>query len=167
MMSAVTVAFFESGRQGMQLMRFLRLRRRLPQSEGCDLPAIPSITVATAGGLGGGRWASTGHRTRLSDAHVTAVVLSERRRRNHEREVGMGAQRSDFLLLVTLAAAVVCVTAAFGQAVTPAVGPAGSAAQSAIPDFSGIWSHPYFPGFEPPASGPGPLTNRLRLSGRA
>src|ERR1700693_2189615 len=44
---------FRERTQGMQLIRFLRLRKRLPQSEGCDLPAIPSITVATAGGLGG------------------------------------------------------------------------------------------------------------------
>ena len=84
----------------------------------------------------------------------------------HERKVAMGARRRGFLLSATLAAAV-SVTAAFGQAVTPAAGPSGSAAQSAapIPDFSGIWSHPYWPGFEPPASGPGPVTNRLRLRG--
>ena len=79
----------------------------------------------------------------------------------------MGVRRRDFLLLATLAAAAASVTAAFGQAVTPAVGPTGSGAQSAasIPDFSGVWSHPYWPGFEPPASGPGPVTNRLRLRG--
>ena len=79
----------------------------------------------------------------------------------------MGVRRRDFLLLATLAAAAASVTAAFGQAVTPAVGPTGSGAQSAasIPDFSGIWSHPYWPGFEPPASGRGPVTNRLRLRG--
>src|SRR5262245_50296508 len=34
-----------------------------------------------------------------------------------------------------------------------------------VPDFSGLWSHPYLPGFEPPASGPGPVTNRSRLRG--
>jgi hypothetical protein len=79
----------------------------------------------------------------------------------------MGVRRCDFLLLATLTAAAASVTAAFGQTVTPAVGPGGGGAQSAasIPDFSGIWSHPYWPGFEPPASGPGPVTNRLRLRG--
>src|SRR5258705_6222746 len=41
-----------------------------------------------------------------------------------------------------------------------AFGPA-EAAQS-TPDFSGIWSHPSFPGFEPPASGPGPVVNKSR-----
>jgi hypothetical protein len=38
----------------------------------------------------------------------------------------------------------------------------GEATAPHIPDFSGIWAHPYFPGFEPPASGPGPITNRSR-----
>jgi len=46
----------------------------------------------------------------------------------------------------------------------------GSIAQTAapIPDFSGVWSHPFLTGFEPPASGPGPVTNRSRRrDGRA
>jgi len=43
--------------------------------------------------------------------------------------------------------------------ITP-LGPT-QAAQS-TPDFSGIWSHPSFPGFEPPASGPGPVRNTKR-----
>ena len=43
--------------------------------------------------------------------------------------------------------------------------PAGSAAQSAgVPDFSGIWAHLSFPDVEPPVSGPGPITNRSRVS---
>ena len=33
---------------------------------------------------------------------------------------------------------------------------------ASIPDFSGIWSHPSFPGFEPPPSGPGPVVNKSR-----
>jgi len=43
--------------------------------------------------------------------------------------------------------------------------PAGSATQgaAAIPDLSGIWAHPFLTGFEPPASGPGPVRNRSRL----
>jgi hypothetical protein len=54
---------------------------------------------------------------------------------------------------------------ALGQDVPLSGGPASSGTQgsASIPDFSGIWSHPYFPGIEPPASGPGPVTNRLRL----
>jgi hypothetical protein len=79
----------------------------------------------------------------------------------------MGVQRHDFFSLAILVAGAASVTAAFGQTVMPAVGPTGSGTQSAasIPDFSGIWSHPYWPGLEPPASGRGPVTNRLRLPG--
>ena len=68
----------------------------------------------------------------------------------------------NFLTLVTLAAAVA--TPALGQTATPVAGPAGGATHDAasIPDFSGIWNHPSFPWFEPPASGPGPVTNRSR-----
>jgi hypothetical protein len=74
----------------------------------------------------------------------------------------MTLQRRDFLLVVTVAAAVA--TPAFGQAVAQTVAPAGSATQSiaSTPDFSGIWIHPYFPGVEPPASGPGPVLNKSR-----
>jgi hypothetical protein len=39
----------------------------------------------------------------------------------------------------------------------------GQAVATAIPDFSGIWSHPSLPGFEPPVSGPGPVLNKSRL----
>src|SRR5579864_936759 len=77
----------------------------------------------------------------------------------------MNVQRRIFLLLGTLAAAEAAATPGLGQAVPPVVGPAVSGTQStvSIPDFSGIWGHPYWPGFEPPASGPGPVTNRSRL----
>src|ERR1700723_3148519 len=78
----------------------------------------------------------------------------------------MNVRRRDFLPLVTL------VAAAAAAAATPAAGPAGEAAVPAnssvpqiaasIPDFSGIWVHPYFPGIEPPASGPGPVLNKTR-----
>jgi hypothetical protein len=64
--------------------------------------------------------------------------------------------RRDFLLLVATATA--AATAAFGQTAAPANAPS-------IPDFSGIWAHPYLTGFEPPASGPGPVTNRARRNG--
>jgi hypothetical protein len=64
----------------------------------------------------------------------------------------------------------------FGQEAAPRpnadpsafVGPGGAGATdgtqnvASVPDFSGIWAHPYFPGFEPPASGPGPIVNRSR-----
>lgn len=74
----------------------------------------------------------------------------------------MGARRRDFLLLVTMASAISIPV--WAQGVPPAVGPAASSARTAasIPDFSGTWAHPYLTGFEPPASGPGPVQNRSR-----
>ena len=64
-----------------------------------------------------------------------------------------------FVILTTAA-----VTPAFAQAATPAAVSAGTAAHGAasIPDFSRVWNHPAFPWFEPPASGPGPITNLSR-----
>src|SRR5258708_3265062 len=67
----------------------------------------------------------------------------------------------DFLLFVAMATA----AAMPAMAQTPsAAGPAGSETHSAasIPDFSRVWNHPAFPWFEPPASGPGPVTNKSR-----
>src|SRR5882672_1155456 len=67
----------------------------------------------------------------------------------------------DFLLFVAMATA----AAMPAMAQTPAaVGPAGSEAHRAapIPDFSRVWTHPAFPWFEPPVSGPGPITNLSR-----
>jgi len=72
----------------------------------------------------------------------------------------MNAHRRDILLLVTLAAATA--TSALGQAAPSAAGATQSTQSAAIPDFSGIWAHPYLTGFEPPTSGPGPIRNRSR-----
>jgi hypothetical protein len=63
-------------------------------------------------------------------------------------------RQREFFLSVTLAIA--AATLAWGQTRTPAVGPAN-------PDFSGIWTHPYWPGFDPPLSGPGPVVNKSRM----
>jgi hypothetical protein len=54
---------------------------------------------------------------------------------------------------------------AHAQAVISADRPADRGVQdtAAVPDFSGIWAHPFFPGFEQPLSGPGPVTNRSRI----
>jgi hypothetical protein len=55
---------------------------------------------------------------------------------------------------------------AFGQeAATTAGRGRDTPNASTRPDFSGIWAHPYFPGFEPPASGPGPIVNKSRVRG--
>src|SRR5262245_58364921 len=39
---------------------------------------------------------------------------------------------------------------------------AARSASPIVPDFTGTWTHPVFPWFEPPASGPGPITNLSR-----
>src|SRR5450755_2150275 len=76
-------------------------------------------------------------------------------------EESMNLQRRDFLLVVILATAVA--TPALAQTVTSGVAPASGATSAvSIPDFTGSWNHPAFPWFEPPASGPGPITNRSR-----
>jgi len=63
--------------------------------------------------------------------------------------------RRNFLLLAALAIAA-----------TPDVGPAAAPTSTAtIPNFSGLWSHPWLPGFEPMASGPTSLVNRSRRNG--
>jgi hypothetical protein len=71
----------------------------------------------------------------------------------------MNVKPRDFLLPVTLVAAA---APAFAQTAAPAAARQGAAS---IPDFSGIWGHPYLTGgFEPPLSGPGPVRNRARRS---
>src|SRR5262245_60240039 len=77
-----------------------------------------------------------------------------------EREVAMTMQR-DFLLLVTLVTALA--SPAFGQT-TGGVAPAKTASPgtASVPDFSGVWRHGSLPWLIPPASGPGPVTNRSR-----
>jgi hypothetical protein len=47
---------------------------------------------------------------------------------------------------------------------SPAFTQEPSQGTTSIPDFSELWAHPYTGfGFEPPASGPGPVTNKSRL----
>src|SRR5215467_2247972 len=71
----------------------------------------------------------------------------------------MFTQRN-FLLVVAIATA--AATPARGQ--TPSAGTTVSKTHSAasVPNFSRVWTHPAFPWFEPPASGPGPITNLSR-----
>jgi len=69
-------------------------------------------------------------------------------------------RQRDFLSLIVIAAAVV--TPAWGQIGVPTAEPASVETAASIPDFSGIWGHPYLPGFEPPLSGPGPVVNKSR-----
>jgi hypothetical protein len=58
------------------------------------------------------------------------------------------------IIIATSAAAALFSPLAFAQ--QPNQGAAS------IPDFSGLWSHPYVGGFEPPPSGPGPVVNKAR-----
>jgi hypothetical protein len=72
----------------------------------------------------------------------------------------MPTQRN-FLLFIALAAAFA--TPALGQTAISG-GPVSGVTNAAtsIPDLSRLWLHPAFPWFEPPASGPGPVTNKSR-----
>ena len=71
-------------------------------------------------------------------------------------------QQRNFVLITLVAAAVV--TPALGQTVVSGDGSVSGRTHGAasIPNFTGVWNHPSFPWFEPPASGPGPVTNRSR-----
>src|SRR6266850_1303695 len=80
----------------------------------------------------------------------------------------MRTQR-DFLLFVAVVTVAATPATMPTLAQTPsAAGPAGTEKHNAasIPNFSGTWSHPSFPWFEPPASGPGPVTNLSRWAGQ-
>ncbi|HMA71033.1 MAG TPA: hypothetical protein VKP67_06030 [Xanthobacteraceae bacterium] len=65
--------------------------------------------------------------------------------------------------LVLLAAATLAAMPAAAQT-TSAAKPAESTADggTVVPDLSRVWAHPALPWFEPPASGPGPITNLSR-----
>ena len=66
----------------------------------------------------------------------------------------------NFLGFVALALA--AATPTLAQTVPVAPASTATNATASIPDFSGMWNHPAFPWFEPPASGPGPVTNKVR-----
>jgi hypothetical protein len=71
--------------------------------------------------------------------------------------------RYHFLFVATVLSAA---TVVVGQSCAAADDQSGSGVKDAsIPDFSGLWSHSSWPGFEPPRSGPGPVTNRSRRNG--
>ncbi len=62
----------------------------------------------------------------------------------------------DFLLLAAVSA-----LAVLSLTQRPLAAAEGSQ-RVAVPDFSHVWTHPAFPWYEPPASGPGPITNLSR-----
>jgi hypothetical protein len=68
-------------------------------------------------------------------------------------------KQGNLVLWTTLVVAIA--KPALGQ---EASSPAGQVNRAvSVPDFSGIWSHPSLPGFEPPRSGPGPVVNKSRM----
>ena len=71
-------------------------------------------------------------------------------------------RQRNFFLLIALAAAIA--TPVLGQTIASGGGPASVTTNgtASIPQFTGAWNHPAFPWFEPPASGPGPVTNKSR-----
>jgi hypothetical protein len=76
----------------------------------------------------------------------------------------MKVLRPRFLLLIAVvSAASIASRPSVAQTAEPAGGGAPSA--SSIPDFSGVWYRWLRPGLGPPASGPGPVTNRSRRNG--
>src|SRR4029450_8292087 len=79
----------------------------------------------------------------------------------------MRMQRN-FLLLAAIATMTAMPAMMPTLAQTPSAGPAATEKQSAasIPNLTGVWTHPSFPWFEPPASGPGPITNLVRWAGQ-
>ena len=69
--------------------------------------------------------------------------------------------RCNFLLFAAMATAVAM--PALAQTSSSASSGGGETQNAAaIPNLSGVWNHPAFPWFEPPASGPGPVTNLSR-----
>jgi len=58
------------------------------------------------------------------------------------------------LIIAVSAVVVLCSLPAFTQQANQET--------ASIPDFSGIWAHPFLAGFEPPQSGPGPVRNKSR-----
>ncbi len=74
----------------------------------------------------------------------------------------MSVRPHDFVIWAMLAAA----APALAQTATaPPSRPTAAADQGTapVPPLAGRWAHPYLTGFEPPASGPGPVRNKSRL----
>jgi hypothetical protein len=79
-------------------------------------------------------------------------------------EGSMKLPRREFLLWVALATVA---SPARGHVRATTAAPSGGIVKTApsIPDFSGLWHRWLRPGLGPPASGPGPVTNRSRIDG--
>jgi hypothetical protein len=106
----------------------------------------------------------------MHDVRLQHVRLHDQFSRYSHTE---GADMSGTLLPRFVAAGALATVFLTGQAtsqdVMAAATPASNSVQGAasIPDFSGIWWHQSLPGFEPLASGPRPVTNKMRRNGVA
>src|SRR5215510_3989952 len=72
----------------------------------------------------------------------------------------------DFLLFAAVAMVMAMPTMMPALAQTPSAAATEKLGAASIPNISGVWTHPAFPWFEPPASGPGPVTNLSRWAGQ-
>jgi len=72
----------------------------------------------------------------------------------------MNIQRGFLVLLAAAALAAMPAAAQTTSAAKAADSPTKGVTE--VPDFSRVWAHPALPWFEPPASGPGPITNLSR-----
>ncbi len=70
--------------------------------------------------------------------------------------------KTDSILCAAFVAVAAAATPVQAQTAPPAVSATAAQGATSIPDFSRVWNHPAFPWFEPPASGPGPITNLSR-----
>src|SRR5215467_6288454 len=77
----------------------------------------------------------------------------------------MNVPRRDFLLMLTLVATAAATLAAGEDAAPVAARSTVVQGAASIPDFSGVWAHMTWPDFEPPLTGPGPVTNRSLRNG--
>src|SRR5262249_3100734 len=92
--------------------------------------------------------------SRLGQEMLSSFAMRLEGRRDFNPEAMMNLHIKAFLSL--LVAAVAMAVPSLAQTVPVTNG------SYAAPDFSGMWVHPYFPGIEPPPSGPGPIFNRSR-----
>jgi hypothetical protein len=65
-------------------------------------------------------------------------------------------------LLTVFAAVLAAATPVRAQTAPPAASATAAHGAASIPDFSRVWMHPALPWLEPPAAGPGPITNLSR-----
>src|SRR3954447_14548525 len=144
-------------------MQSSQMSRRSDGRVGADASTLPGCTPRKPLPVGDTNRYHTPGIPRAVTALRIECVCTQLAIGGPERELAM-AMRRDFILLMILVAAVA--TPAFGQSAPPAVAPTQTAAPEAasIPDFSGVWRHGSLPWLIPPASGPGPVTNRSRRS---